>query len=341
MMKHKLDIEFHARKLSTADAKTHQFKRKSAVMGSILISALIGTTVMVPAFASNTHQIKMVAEELPGDLGLYAYRMMQHQIVDGGGNAVDITASYSSAATIPGPTIVMQEGDVAEIELMHQFNPDNPKQEHVSLHVHGVHYDKESDGTLKYINLYKDESATPMLSYNYRWVAAPGTTGTWAYHDHNMNSHNGAEDRGLFGALIVNPASGLLPQDINGTGSGNTLLSRIHKEFILYIGDDAFWGMEINNATGQQTPLGVNPTLNAPRNSDVRFHLIALGTNFHQFELPSYTWIDPGTRKRISAKAIGPLEKHVFAVSASHSTTYLDSAFSSKLLGMKGQLVVD
>ncbi|MBK7352851.1 MAG: multicopper oxidase domain-containing protein [Nitrosomonas sp.] len=341
-MKSELEYEFQPGSCQALYMPKHPTKLKLASW-LILATMLMGLGGMTSVLAGNTHQIKMVAEEVDptGNLGLFAYRMMQHQVVDSNGNTVDLSGNYSTVATIPGPTIVMTEGDVAEIELMHQFNPDNPKQEHVSLHVHGVHYDKESDGTLKYINLYKDESATPVLSYNYRWIAAPGTTGTWAYHDHNMNSHNGAEDRGLFGALIVNPASGLLLQDINGTGSGNALLSQIQKEFVLYIGDDAFWGMEINNANGVQTALGANPNLNAQLNSDIRIHLIALGTNFPQFELPSYTWIDPGTRRRISAKTIGPLEKHVFAINASQSASYLDTAFSSKLLGMKGQLIVD
>lgn len=276
------------------------------------------------ALAGNFHRIGMYAEELEG--GYYAYRMMHHEIISQDGGTTNITSRYSNAATIPGPTIIISEGDEVEIELMHQFDPDNPKQEHVSLHVHGVHYDIDSDGTLKYINLYKDESATPVMSYTYRWIAAPGTAGTWPYHDHNMNSHNGAEDKGLFGALIVNPAS--------------TAVSNIKKEYVLYLIDDAFVGMEISNSTGQQTPLWTNPTLTAERNSDVRFHLIALGTNLHQFELPGYTWVDPGTIKRINAKAIGPLEKHVFVVKATHSSSYMDTAFSSRLLGMRGDFVV-
>lgn len=282
------------------------------------------------------HVIKMVAEELAG--GYLAYRMMQHEIADESGTT-DVTARYSEAATMPGPTIVITEGDVVDIELFHAINPESPAQEHVSLHVHGVHYDIVSDGTLKYINLFKDESATPAMSYMYRWDAALGTSGTWAYHDHNFNTHNGAEDRGLYGALIVNPISGVVQSQDNGQQSALSLAD-IEKEYVLYMIDDAFTGMEINNASNQQTPLQVNPVLTASRNAHVRFHLIAMGTNFHQFEMPSYRWLEPGTNQLISAKSIGPLEKHVFTVRATHNANYLDTTFSSRLLGMAGNFQV-
>jgi len=323
-MKRKLGTEFSINSFYSARRKKRSNLQPLTIMRLILLLAVTLLFWASNVLAGNSHRISMVAEELEG--GYYAYRMMHHEITDQTGSTINITSRYSDAATIPGPTIIMTEGDEIEIELMHRFDPENPKQEHVSLHVHGVHYDIDSDGTLKYINLYKDESATPVMSYIYRWVAALGTAGTWPYHDHNMNSHNGAEDKGLYGAIIVNPAS--------------AAASNIQKEYVLYIVDDAFVGMEINNASGQQTPLWVNPTLTAQKNSDVRFHLIALGTNFHQFELPGYTWTDPGTINQINTKIIGPLEKHVFVVNAASSSSYRDNTFSSRLLGMKGDFVV-
>jgi len=287
------------------------------------------------AVAGNLHNIVVYAERLAG--GLYGYRMAGHIVRQPDGTQTDITNHYvTSTATIPGPTIILDEGDVAEIELLHQFDPHTPFQEHVSLHVHGVHYDRESDGTLKYINLYKDESAVPHLSY--RWDAAPGTAGTWPYHDYNMESHNGAEDRGLFGALIVRSAAEA--RQAKASNKRAPISPGIAKDYVFYLGDDAFWAMEIDNATGKQTALGTNPPLTAQRNTNVRFHLIALGTNFHQFKLPKYQWTDPGTRNTINRKILGPLEKHVFTVKATHSSRYQDTAFASRLLGMWGDFIV-
>lgn len=121
-----------------------------------------------------------------------------------------------------------------------------------------INYDRESDGTLKYINLYKDESAVPHLSYVYRWNAAPGTAGTWPYHDHNMENHNGAEDKGLFGALIVRSAAEARQAK---TSSNRAHVSpNVAKDYVFYLGDDAFWAMKIDNATGKQTALGTNST---------------------------------------------------------------------------------
>lgn len=287
----------------------------------------------IAAIAGNLHSIVMYAERLPD--GLYGYRMAGYVVKQPDGVQTDITSRYvTSTATIPGPIIIMDEGDVAEIELLHQFDAHTPVQEHVSLHVHGVHYDRESDGTLKYINLYKDESAIPHLSYTYRWDAARGTAGTWAYHDHNMESHNGAEDRGLFGALIVRPASS------TNWAQGGKFSNGVSREYVLYLGDDAFWGMEIDGATGKQTALGANPNLIAQQNTNVNFHLIALGTNFHRFELPGYQWIDPGTHFTINQKILGPLEKHVFTVKATRSSRYQDTAFADKVQGMRGDFIV-
>lgn len=316
------------------------WRRSLGAMSIVLVLFFAGISSSYAQIntAGKQHKIQMSAEELDG--GYLAYKMIKHEITDGSGTT-DVTSRYSLDATIPGPTIVISEGDVVDIELFHEINPmGDPDKEHVSLHVHGVHYDIVSDGTLKYINLFKDESATPVMSYTYRWDAALGTAGSWPYHDHNFNTHNGAEDRGLYGALIVNPASGVVPAQGSGQ-QGAVSIGDIEKENVLYIIDDAFAGMQIDNATQKQTPLQFNPTFTASQNALVRFHLIVMGTNIHQFEMPSYGWLDPGKNKVISTKALGPLEKHTFIVRATHDADYRNATLFGRLLGMTGKLVTE
>ncbi|MCB1986419.1 MAG: multicopper oxidase domain-containing protein [Burkholderiales bacterium] len=321
-------------------------RQKWHQLACILICSifLLGTQAVFANGAGKIHEIELWAEKIPagaqqGGNDLFAYRMAGY-IIKEGENETDVTSRYVAEPTIPGPTIVIDEGDKVALTLRHKFDPgDSTTLDQVSVHVHGVHYTIEHDGTIEYINKVLDESATPVMSYTYHWDAAPGTAGTWAYHDHNMITLNGAEDRGLFGALIVNNKTSAMA--LNKAGQLKTVpISSIKKEYILFIGDDAFWGTEVNNQTGQQTPLGDNPVLSAQQGSNVRFHLIALGTNTHNFKLNNYGWIDPGTNLIISEKVIGPLEKHVFAVQAGQSSQYKDDTFSSNSLGMNGDFNV-
>lgn len=303
------------------------FRRLFIAFFLILTSSLL----LIGKSDAAEHIIRLTAEETKDDgFGnkLLAYKMLGH-VVDG----VDITDRYSAVATIPGPTILLTEGDTVKLTILNEI-PGNASavagiSKQVSVHVHGVHYNILSDGTLKVINNQLDEGAgagpeDTFAFYEYEWNVAPGTAGTWPYHDHNFESHNGSENKGLFGAIIVNPI-----------GSPS-----FAKEYVLYLGDDAFWGMEIDGITKKQSKHGVNPSLAAVKNSDVRFHLIAMGTDIHKFVLNGYQWFDPGTHNLINQVAIGPLEKHVFTVKAKQSTRYMDNHLSNKLMGMAGKFNV-
>ena len=221
------------------------------------IVVVLNVQTAVAAATGKTHLIELWAERIPagpeGGNDLFAYSMKKHEIkVDE--TVTDVTASryVTDAPTIPGPTIVIDEGDRVELTLKHEFDPgDSTTLDQVSVHVHGVHYDIHSDGTLEYINLVADESAKPMMSYTYHWNAAPGTAGTWAYHDHNMITLNGAEDRGLYGALIVNDRRARLSALSRAGKIKSVPVASIKKEYVLFIGDDAFWGSEVNNQTGR------------------------------------------------------------------------------------------
>ena len=117
-------------------------------------------------------------------------------------------------------------------------------------------------------------------------------------------------------------------------------IADIKKEFVLYLGDDAFWGMEIDNVSEEQTPVWVNPTLKAKNNDYVRFHLIALGTDIHQFQMTKYQWLIPGTSDKINKVDIGPLAHHQFTVKTKNgSALYMDKNESNKLMGMSGTFV--
>ena len=313
---------------NATQSSPHQTLLKQLLMVSFLLALLLA---FVGKSSAAEHIIQLTADETRDDgFGnkLLAYKMLSHKV-----NGQDITSRYSMEATIPGPTIELTEGDTVKISIQNAIDnnqiPAPGISRQVSIHVHGVHYNILSDGTLKVINKVDDEGAGAGLEqtysvYEYFWDVALGTAGTWAYHDHNFETHNGAEHKGLFGAIIVNPIGA--PQ--------------YAKEYILYLGDDAFWGMEINGATKKQSKHGPNPTLTAKEDTHVRFHLIALGTDLHTFRLNGYKWFDPGTNNRINEVAIGPLEKHVFSVEAKHSAHYEDKNLSNKLLGMRGRFNV-
>jgi len=51
-------------------------------------------------------------------------------------------------------------------------------------------------------------------------------------------------------------------------------------------------------------------------------------------------WLKPGTNKTISMENIGPLENHVFTISADKNSSYYDSMQTHLLLGMKGKFEV-
>ena len=315
---------------------------------SILPVIAQSTNTTTPANKQNSenyspriHEIKMAGVELPD--GHQAYKMLEYKIIDkqNNNNTQDITSRYSKLPTIPGPTIVMTEGDEARLTLVNEIGRGQ-----VSLHTHGAHYKITSDGTLKMTNQVIDQGATPQDPYTYVWTAADGTRGSWPWHDHTFGKNpaginmNGVETNGLFSTVIINPADGKVNALVNGTVK-EVDIKDIKKEFVLFVTDDAFWGVEIDNTNNSKhTPLWVNPTLVASKNDLVRFHIQSVGTDFHHFVLDNYKWLKPGTSVTTSLENIGPLENHVFTVSADKSTSYYDKVPVHLLSGMKGKFEV-
>ena len=287
----------------------------------------------------NIHEIKMAAVELPD--GHTAYKMLEYKIIDKQNQTKDITSRYSDLPTIPGPTLVMTEGDKAKLTLVNEIGRGA-----VSLHTHGVHYTITSDGSLKMSNRVSDQGATPKESYTYFWTAAEGTRGSWPWHDHTFGkgssgmNMNGVETNGLFSTVIVNPANGKVDALVNGIPK-KVDVGEIKKDFILFITDDAFWGVEIDHTNNnKQTPLWANPTLVASKNDLVRFNVQSVGTDFHHFVLDNYEWLKPATNETTSLANIGPLENHVFTISANNNGSYYDEMPIHLLSGMKGKFQV-
>jgi FtsP/CotA-like multicopper oxidase with cupredoxin domain len=285
------------------------------------------------------HEIKMAAVELPD--GHTAYKMLEYKIIDKDNQTKDITSRYSTLPTIPGPTLIMTEGDKARLTLVNEIGRGA-----VSLHTHGVHYTITSDGSLKMSNRVSNQGATPNDSYTYVWTAAEGTKGSWPWHDHTFGKGssgmniNGVETNGLFSTVIVNPANGKVDALVNGIPK-EVNVGDIKKDFVLFVTDDAFWGVEIDNTNNNKhTPLWVNPTLVASKNDLVRFHIQSVGTDFHHFVIDGYEWLKPGTLETINFENLGPLENHVFTISANNNTSYYDKMPTHILSGMKGKFQV-
>jgi DNA-binding beta-propeller fold protein YncE/plastocyanin len=355
-----------------------------AINFDITSNSLESSQALPPFFAEADtdtgihHTIKMQAVKMPD--GMYAYQMLEYTTSDGKDlvihpdNPIPTNGVYSTKPSIPGPTLIFEEGDTVSLTLRNNACDDfvigeagENENSLVGIHVHGVHYDVGDDATYDRVNMNGNSAASCNEEFTYHWHASAGTAGTWPYHDHTFKQNEvGAEDIGLFGTVIVNPTSGSVNGLVEGDGDlESVLVSEIDKEFVLWmvssevLGRSVFYGMEIDNKhpsnPGKQTNLWINPPLYTEEGKNVRFHVLGLGDEVHSFHLHGHRWIDTtgGAADIIDVKEIAPLQRHTFVVevssndgadetSGTESWMYHCHVFDHMQAGMSGMMnVVD
>lgn len=324
----------------------------------------------LPAF----HEIQMEAVKMPD--GMYAYRLMDYEI-----DSVSVIDRFSTKPSIPGPTLIFTEGDSVELTLTNSACKDDfiigdngpNENSYLGIHVHGVHYSIQDDASYQRMHVTgptSESAATCGESVTYEWDVGLGTAGTWPYHDHTFSKNEiGSEDLGLFGTVIVNPASGMVGGFVNGdTGMVDMIpVEDIEKEFVLWmvsskvLGKSVFYGMEVDNDVNndggitmddiKQTPLWTNPPLYASDGAKVRYHVIGVGDETHAFHLHGHRWAEAtgGAADIIDTREIAPLQRHTFVIEASdngndHAGTegwmYHCHVFEHMEAGMTGMMMV-
>jgi FtsP/CotA-like multicopper oxidase with cupredoxin domain len=156
------------------------------------------------------------------------------------------------------PTIEMFEGETLNITLINTLDAD------VSLHVHGVLYSPDSDGTR-----HNNSFVRPGEQRVYQWRAAPGTAGYWHYHDHVMGDNEGTAgiSGGLYGGLVVRKVGDREPV----------------RTFVL-----VFHNYSVNGRLYPDTPM---PT--AREGELVEFLVVSYMDTLHTFHLHGHRWLTP------------------------------------------------
>ncbi len=229
------------------------------------------------------------------------------------------------SATYPGPTIEMTEGETLAITLHNQVpaatlealrtDPETPIG--VSLHVHGVRYRRESDGTV-----HTGSYVAPGESRTYTWHAKapangmPGTAGYWWYHDHVVGTGHGTAGMkaGLLGAVVVRRAADPRPE----------------LTFVTFFGDNQTINLRRYPNIDTYDPNNPRPgptSFVAREGQRVEFIAVCTGNDMHTWHLHGHSWADtrtgmlakgqpPDEVETIDNKTIGPGDSFGFQVIA-------------------------
>ena len=161
---------------------------------------------------SSTHTITMTAETLPN--GQDAYKLVSHQVQGDG-----VVPDYFELASIPGPTLIFNEGDKVKVTLTNNISGKSV----------GFNAPELSNSNAK---------ASTGESKTYHFTAS--NEGTYHYQN------KGDARLGLFGAIIVNPTD---EEDSIGKyvaeGDGNLTpvqLDELTREYVLFMVGSTFWG---------------------------------------------------------------------------------------------------
>ena len=257
--------------------------------------------------------VAMLAGSLPTsarDAGLQARRA---QVCEDPTNTVTLFAEQlrpgrvgygltPKTASIPGPTITMTEGECLQVTLV------NDTKQKLSTHYHGVAYTVASDGTP-----LNSSCVAPGRTRSYVLLATtpmsradgsidPGSAGYWHYHDHCLGTPHGTGgiSKGLFGALVVKPATGY---------------QEPARRCVLVMSKQTF-----NLKRAPHTP-----TCASNLGDRVEFIVIGHGELLHTFHLHGHRWTD--TRMGVASslsdqsrvidnKTVGPADSFGFQVIA-------------------------
>ncbi len=126
----------------------------------------------------------------PGGVERFVLTARQEQVTLPSGAVVD----GWTFGSLPGPEIRVRQGDLVEVTLVNADIADG-----VTLHWHGYPVPNGEDGVAG----VTQDAVAPGERFTYRFVARD--TGTYWYHAHQVSSE--AVNRGLFGALVVEPAA--------------------------------------------------------------------------------------------------------------------------------------
>lgn len=213
----------------------------------------------------------------------------------------------------PGPVIRANPGDRIRIHLRN--NDTFYKQPH-SIHPHGVRYTPANCGSWTATNTQPGSAVMPGESYTYEWDVLDSSVGTWPYHDHSKPfDASGAKSKQSSGGMAMAGASG-------GTmeiGAQLGLVGHIvidppghraaDREFYLvfhdiYADDVAGLDGDLDCFNGRAF-LGNTPEFRAKVGERVRWHIVAMGTEFHVFHLHGHRWKSASGRY-LDSEIVGP-----------------------------------
>ncbi|MGH3313587.1 MAG: multicopper oxidase domain-containing protein [Streptomyces sp.] len=310
-----------------ADIARRSFSRRllagsaaAAIGPAVLSTATAATAAPATAAAPTAAAVRRAG---PGGevrhMKLYAEKLADGQMGYG---------LQKGKATVPGPLIELIEGDTLHIEF------ENTMDVAVSLHPHGVDYDRANDGTKM-----NDSVVEPGGTRTYTWrthapgkrkdgTYRPGSAGYWHYHDHVVGTEHGTGGirAGLCGPLVVRREGDILPD-----------------EQITIVFND----MMINN-------LPKGPDFKVTVDDRVEIVMITHGEYYHTFHVHGHRWADNRTgllagpddpSQVIDNKITGPADSFGFQIIAGEGVgagawMYHCHVQSHSDMGMAGLLLV-
>ncbi|HVF39068.1 MAG TPA: multicopper oxidase family protein [Gemmatimonadaceae bacterium] len=108
---------------------------------------------------------------------------------------------YAYNGTIPGPTLVVNEGDRVIVHFR------NNLAEASTIHWHGLHIPFDQDGS-------PFHPVEPGAQHDYVFTIPRGTAGTYWYHPHPHHGTGHQVAKGLYGGIIVRAADDPLPRTL-------------------------------------------------------------------------------------------------------------------------------
>ena len=200
-----------------------------------------------------------------------------------GGPATDVFAYNGS---VPGPTLVVREGDRVIIHFH------NGLSEPTTIHWHGVHLPADADGSPLY-------AIAPGASHDYVFTIGAGTAGTYWYHPHPDGRSGYQITKGLYGAIIVRDPHDPLPATLT-----EKLLvlsdNRFHPDGSLDLPDPDSPAGRVDMENGREGDVllvngQVMPTLTIRSGEVQRWRIVnASAARVYRLTIPSQTFLHVG-----------------------------------------------